>query len=58
MFVLLVVGGSLIILAVGLIGVYIGYIFQESKRRPVYLVRRTIGPAEISTKSDLNHPHG
>lgn len=56
MFVLLVVGGSLMI-AVGLIGVYIGYIFQESKRRPVYLVRRTI-PAENSPNSDRNQLHG
>lgn len=38
MFVLLVVGGSLMI-SLGLIGIYIGYIFQEVKRRPVYLVR-------------------
>jgi dolichol-phosphate mannosyltransferase len=38
MFVLLVVGGTLMIL-LGFIGVYIGYIFQEVKHRPVYLVR-------------------
>ena len=38
MFVLLVVGGALMI-SLGLIGIYIGYIFQEVKRRPVYLVR-------------------
>jgi hypothetical protein len=37
--------------------VYIGYIFQESKRRPVYLVRRTI-PAKNSPNSDINHLHG
>jgi polyisoprenyl-phosphate glycosyltransferase len=50
MFVLLFVGGSLMI-AIGLIGIYIGYIFQEVKRRPIYLVRRSrpagaIPPAE------------
>ncbi len=39
MFVLLFVGGSILI-ALGLIGVYIGYIFQEVKGRPVYLIRR------------------
>jgi dolichol-phosphate mannosyltransferase len=39
MFMLLVVGGTLMV-ALGLIGIYIGYIFQEVKQRPVYLVRR------------------
>ena len=38
MFVLLVVGGTLMVL-LGFIGVYIGYIFQEVKRRPVYVLR-------------------
>jgi polyisoprenyl-phosphate glycosyltransferase len=42
MFVLLVVGGSLMV-ALGLIGVYVGYIFQEVKRRPIYFVRRVSG---------------
>jgi glycosyltransferase involved in cell wall biosynthesis len=40
MFMLLIVGGTLMI-ALGLIGIYIGYIFQEVKRRPIYLVRRS-----------------
>lgn len=40
MFVLLVVGGSLMV-TMGFIGIYVGYIFQEVKRRPIYLVRRT-----------------
>jgi polyisoprenyl-phosphate glycosyltransferase len=40
MFMLLIVGGSLMV-ALGLIGIYIGYIFQEVKRRPIYLIRRT-----------------
>jgi dolichol-phosphate mannosyltransferase len=38
MFVLLFVGGSLMI-TLGFIGVYIGYIFQEVKRRPIYIIR-------------------
>jgi dolichol-phosphate mannosyltransferase len=38
MFILLLVGGILMI-TLGVIGVYIGYIFQEVKGRPVYLVR-------------------
>ncbi len=39
MFMLLIVGGTLMV-ALGLIGIYIGYIFKEVKRRPIYLVRR------------------
>ncbi len=39
MFVVLIVGGMLMIL-LGFIGVYVGYIFQEVKRRPVYLVKQ------------------
>jgi len=39
MFILLIVGGILMI-SVGLAGIYIGYIFQEVKNRPVYLVRQ------------------
>jgi dolichol-phosphate mannosyltransferase len=38
MFVILIVGGILMVL-LGFIGVYIGYIFQEVKRRPIYLVK-------------------
>src|SRR6185295_4233 len=38
MFVILIVGGMLMAL-LGFIGVYIGYIFQEVKRRPVYLIK-------------------
>lgn len=38
MFVLLVIGGTLMI-TLGFIGVYIGFIFQEVKQRPIYLVR-------------------
>ena len=39
MFMLLVVGGTMMI-SLGFIGVYVGYIFQEVKRRPLYLVKR------------------
>ena len=38
MFIILLVSGMLMIL-MGFIGVYVGYIFQEVKRRPVYLVK-------------------
>jgi dolichol-phosphate mannosyltransferase len=44
MLMILLVGGILMIL-VGFIGVYVGYIFQEVKRRPVYVVRSTTSPA-------------
>lgn len=39
MFMLLVVGGTLMI-TLGVVGIYIGYIFQEVKHRPVYVVRQ------------------
>jgi len=39
MFVILIVGGMLMAL-LGFIGIYVGYIFQEVKRRPVYLVKK------------------
>ena len=38
MFVLLVVGGTLMV-AIGVVGIYIGYIFQEVKGRPAYIIR-------------------
>ena len=38
MFVLLLLGGILL-LSLGIMGVYLGYIFQEVKRRPLYLIR-------------------
>lgn len=40
MFMLLLIGGALLI-TLGLIGIYVGYIYQEVKRRPVYLVRKS-----------------
>jgi len=38
MFMLLIVGGILSI-TTGIIGVYVGYIFQEAKKRPIYLLQ-------------------
>ena len=38
MFVLLIIGGVIMIL-LGFIGVYVGFIFQEAKRRPIYLLK-------------------
>jgi dolichol-phosphate mannosyltransferase len=38
MFMILLVGGVLLIVT-GFVGIYVGYIFQEVKRRPVYVIR-------------------
>ena len=55
MFVLLFVGGSLMI-TLGFIGIYVGYIFQEVKGRPIYLVREKNAPnppnGDPNTKQD------
>jgi glycosyltransferase involved in cell wall biosynthesis len=45
-FVTLIVGGTTMI-NLGFIGVYVGYIFQEVKRRPVYLIRSITGPSDL-----------
>ena len=56
MFMLLIVGAALMI-AVGFVGVYVGYIFQEVKRRPVYLVRATHhDPHERRPPDDASEP--
>lgn len=41
MFVLLIIGGTIMV-TLGVIGIYLGYIFQEVKGRPVYLIRRIL----------------
>ncbi len=51
MFVLLIVGGSLMV-ALGIIGLYIGYIFQEVKGRPVFLVRKHQPAAKYRDAAD------
>jgi len=51
MFVLLIVGGSLMV-ALGIIGLYIGYIFQEVKGRPVFLVRKQQPAAKYRDAAD------
>lgn len=47
MFVLLFSGGS-ILLTLGIVGIYVGYIFQEVKHRPVYLIRAIYSAKEKS----------
>jgi len=51
MFVLLSVGGSIMV-SLGVIGIYVGYIFQEVKGRPVYLVRRLVESSPRSTNDN------
>lgn len=56
MFVLLIVGGILMI-AIGFTGIYIGYIFQEIKRRPVYLVRQEMEKSSSPTEEVRRDPY-
>jgi len=51
MFVILIVGGMLMIL-LGFVGVYVGYIFQEVKRRPIYLIKKG------ASRGRANNRHG
>jgi len=39
MFVILIASGMLMIL-LGFIGIYVGYIFQEVKKRPIYVLKK------------------
>lgn len=50
-FVILIVGGTIMI-NLGFIGVYVGYIFQEVKRRPVYLIRSMTGTSAFDESRD------
>lgn len=51
MFVLLVVGG-MVMVTLGVIGIYLGYIFQEAKHRPVYIVRRVLADSAQKEPED------
>ena len=55
MFMVLIVGAALMI-AVGLVGIYVGYIFQEVKRRPVYVVRAVHGTEAERAPGDRDDP--
>jgi polyisoprenyl-phosphate glycosyltransferase len=37
---ILLIASGIIMILLGFIGVYVGYIFQEVKRRPVYLLKK------------------
>jgi dolichol-phosphate mannosyltransferase len=59
MFMLLLVGGSLMIF-LGFLGIYVGYIFQEVKRRPIYIVRRKLAaldPEEDALQPQVHEAH-
>lgn len=47
MFMLLIVGGTVSTI-LGIMGIYLGYIFQEVKRRPAYL--RIQGRARVADR--------
>ena len=36
---ILLIASGIIMILLGFIGVYVGYIFQEVKRRPIYLIK-------------------
>jgi dolichol-phosphate mannosyltransferase len=38
--------GGLLLVFLGIIGIYIGNIFEESKKRPLYVIRETINHSE------------
>ncbi len=54
MFMLLIVGGTLSVI-LGLIGIYVGYIFQQVKQRPLYLLRRGAGGGTARASGQHEH---
>jgi len=36
---IMLIASGIIMILLGFIGVYVGYIFQEVKRRPIYLIK-------------------
>jgi len=45
--------GSMQLVSVGLIGEYIGRLYVEAKRRPIFIVRRTVG-FDVTQKNGIN----
>ena len=53
----LLIASGLIMILLGFIGVYVGYIFQQVKARPVYLVKQRNDDAEIPAPAkSMSHP--
>ncbi len=50
MFVIIVVGGFLMVI-LGFAGIYVGYIFQQVKDRPTYVIRRTLNAGSKSVEA-------
>lgn len=48
--------GSLQLVSVGLIGEYIGRVYVESKQRPIYIIRRSIGFEQVHVP-ESNHTY-
>ena len=57
MFMLLVIGG-MVMITLGMIGIYLGFIFQEVKRRPIYLARRRRIPKHSSIEEEYSDRDG
>jgi len=53
MFVVLIIGGILMLM-IGIMGMYVGYIFQEIKRRPIYLIKAIYPTFAHQDKSEGN----
>ena len=49
--------GGLIMLSLGVIGEYIGKIYIESKRRPLYVIEDELGGASSSARGERQHQH-
>jgi polyisoprenyl-phosphate glycosyltransferase len=46
--VLVTIIGGMILISLWIIGEYVGRIYEEVKRRPIYLIDRTLGQAGIA----------